>query len=66
MYFVLCNNENCKETIACFRFMSTPEENQRYEPFTDCCGEENNYKMFIKIRKGDKIKNAVELFSINK
>ena len=58
MYFVLCSNQQCNKSNECFRYMCEPDETASYQPFTDICEKKNKYRMFINIKKGDKIKNV--------
>ena len=58
MYFVLCNNKDCSKSSECFRYMCEPDETALYQSFTDLCEKKNKYRMFINIKKEDKIKNV--------
>lgn len=53
----LCDNESCSQKEKCFRFMAKPDPVwQSYANFGILCNEENNYKMFIKIKPKDILK----------
>jgi len=56
----MCQQENCEKKLECFRYMAEPNPKwQSYVEFNEeFCGKNNNYKMLIRIRENDKLKNV--------
>lgn len=67
MQFVLCQKSTCPKKETCFRYMALIEEGeyQIYNEFPAICNSDDNYKLFIRIRNGDKVKE-LELETKNK
>ena len=58
MQFILCSKQTCPKKETCYRYMALVEEGEYhvYDEFPALCHEEDNYKLHIKIRDGDKIR----------
>lgn len=59
MQFVLCSKSTCPKKETCYRYRAFVEEGeyQVYDEFPAICHDGDNYKLFIRIRDGDKVKD---------
>jgi len=58
LQFVLCQKSTCPKKETCYRYRALVEdgEYQIYDKFPAICNESDNFKLFIRIRDGDKVK----------
>lgn len=51
--FVMCKKFHCPKAINCFRLRASPNDEQNFDEFPGICNQEDNYKLFMKIRDED-------------
>jgi hypothetical protein len=56
----MCKKFTCPKANECYRLRTLPDEDQLYDEFL-ICNEEEDYRMFIRIREGDNLRNLEEI-----
>lgn len=61
--YIMCTKSNCPKANECYRFLAQTDEYQFYDSFVGLCNSEDNYRMLMKIKEGDKVRelNLIEI-----
>ena len=57
---VMCTKTTCPKANICYRLRCKPDPDQLYDEFL-ICNEDENYKMFIRVRDGDNLRKLEEI-----
>lgn len=58
--YAMCRREDCPKAMKCYRFMGEVDDvGQPYADFPALCNEENDYQMFMRILKTDKLREII-------